>query len=127
MQLLQVFTPINQPRVLQILEKRQQIPAPVVHGRALRHETVRRHARLRVRADVQVPARDRVVRVRGGARVADGLEVVGGEPDHYFRFVGVAAGVVGDEGVVGDVGVGGGGVVAVEFMLERGTMSNFSN
>ena len=48
-----------------------------------------------------------------GARIADGLEVVGSEPDHDFRFVCIPAGTGGNESVVGDVGAGGGSIVAV--------------
>ena len=52
--------------------------------------------------------------MRSGARIADGLEVIGSEPDHDFRFVRVPARIAGDESVVGDVRAGGGSIIAVE-------------
>ena len=52
--------------------------------------------------------------MRSGARIADGLEVIGSEPDHDFRFVCVSAGTGGDESVVGDVGAGGGSIIAID-------------
>lgn len=125
MQFLQEFIPINQSRVLQIFEKGHQIAIIALHGRALRHETVSRHARLRVRADIQVPPGNRIARMRIGTRIADGLEVVSREPDHDFRFVGVAAGVVGDESVVGDVGADGGGIIAVDSRQSPGRYQIF--
>ena len=64
--------------------------------------------------------------MRSGARIADGLEVVGSEPDHDFRFVCVPAGAVGEKSVVGDVGADGGSIITVEFMSDPGTVSNIS-
>ena len=52
--------------------------------------------------------------MRSGARITDGLEVIGSEPDHDLRLVCVPAGTGGDESVVGDVGAGGGSVIAVD-------------
>ena len=69
---------------------------------------------MRVGADVQVPPGHGIGCMRSGARIADGLEVIGSEPDHDFRFVCVPAGTVGDESVVGDVGAVGGSVIAVD-------------
>ena len=64
--------------------------------------------------------------MRGGARIADGLEVVCSEPDHDFRFVCVPA-TGGDEGVVGDVAADGGSIIAVEFTSDPGTVSKISD
>ena len=48
-----------------------------------------------------------------GARIADGLEIIGSEPDHEFCFMCVPTRVVGDESVVGNVGAVGGRIIAV--------------
>lgn len=78
-----------------------------------------------VGADVQVPPGNRIVRMRSGARIADGLEVIGSEPDHDFCFVRVPAGIGGYESVVGDVGAVGGRTIAIDScQTESGTIMN---
>ena len=82
--------------------------------RALRHEAISRHARLRIRPDKQVPSGDRIFCIGSGACFGDGSEIICSEPDHDLGFMAGATGASGDEGVVGDVCADRIGAVAVE-------------
>lgn len=103
MHFLQILCPINEVFTFQIREKGHQVTVVRLHRRALRHETISRHIRLRIRTNEQIPPGDGVCCVGGSTSLSDGGEIIGSEPNHDFCRVAGTAGAGGDEGVVRDV------------------------